>query len=67
MIMICILLHTNKKKPLEVNLRASVVCGDSAMEIVLWGNLAIPSMHSIAIDSNVQHYKGDNKKHYKDE
>ena len=31
MIMICILLHTNKKKPLEVNLRASVVCGDSAM------------------------------------
>lgn len=50
-----------------MNLRASVVCGDSSMGVVLWGNLAIPSMHSIAIDSNVQHYKGDNKKHYKDE
>ena len=64
MTMIRILLHTEKKrqKPLEMNPGASVVSG-----VLLWGNLAIPSLHSIAIDSNVQHYKGDNKKHNKDE
>ena len=31
MIMIRILLHANKKKPLEVNLRASIVIGGSIM------------------------------------